>query len=96
LIDPARTDQEGVWTVENLERIMKEYYLSEHTRICTDTPARSHKNTYIKEDVNEWLIQQVLVDPDGHNDWMIDLILDLKRTRAENKPIFRLNRVGLI
>jgi hypothetical protein len=41
-------------------------------------------------------VQQVLVDPDGHNDWMAEFDVDLAASRAANQPVLWLRRIGPI
>jgi hypothetical protein len=43
-----------------------------------------------------WLVQQTLVDPEGHNDWSLDVEIDLAESRKLGKPHLRLLRIGPI
>lgn len=81
--------------VEDLERIMKEYTL-EHGRILTDTDARNPKNTYFgpADDSKRQVIEQILVDQEGHNDWSLTFSLDLQRSRELGLPDLKLTRFG--
>jgi hypothetical protein len=36
----------------------------------------------------------MLVDPDGHNDWVMELTVDLQASRAAGAPVLRLVRLG--
>ena len=40
--------------------------------------------------------QQVLVDPAMHNDWMVELEVDLAASREANQPVLRLLGLGPI
>ncbi len=83
------------WTTEKIEQILKDYYSSEHSRICTDTRARHPKNTLIsQEDSSVWKVQQVLIDPEENNDWGLDFEIPLEDSRRESKPILKLMRIA--
>lgn len=88
----------GEWTVDKLENTMKEYYSEDHTRVCTDTKARDPKFTTMTSDGDEKLykIHQVLVDPDGHNDWSVEFTLDIEKSRSISKPMLQLVQIGSI
>jgi superfamily II RNA helicase len=84
---------EGGWTVERL-RAALEGYLVDHQRICLDPEARNARHTYVKvaDDKKTWTVQQVLVDPEGHNDWMAEFTVDLGESRRLGEPVMRLGR----
>jgi hypothetical protein len=42
------------------------------------------------EDKKSWKVEQVLVDPDGHNDWVAEFAVDLIASRAAEEPVLRL------
>ena len=92
----------GEWTSESLQKVVREYLESGHSRICTDSKARFPKNTTIRptqetDRQGEWLrVQQVLVDPDGHNDWMAEFMIDLEKSRPEGKLSLSLNQIAQI
>ncbi len=79
------------WTGEELCNTAEEYFL-EHERITLDPEARNHKHTYITQDddLGVWTIQQVLVDPQGLNDWQVTFTVDKTLAREEGKPILTL------
>ena len=92
------TDGEGQpWTAARLERRTLDY-LKDHERILLDNEARNLRHTYIKpsEDKKTWLAQQTLVDPEEHNDWSLDLLVDLSQSRALGKPHLQLLKFGPI
>ena len=73
-------------------------YHKDHERLLLDNEARNLRHTYIKpsEDKSTWQLQQTLVDPEGHNDWSLDLGVDLNQSRALGKPHLQLLRLGPI
>ena len=83
------------WTAERLRQAVEAYYV-EHERICLDPNARNQRHTYIipSEDKTHWRVQQVLVDPAEHNDWIAEFHVDLAQSRAMKEPASRLSRIG--
>jgi hypothetical protein len=88
-------DSEDTWVEEKLRQKVEEYYAI-HERICLDPGARNLRHTYVipSEDKKLWRVQQVLVDPDEHNDWVIEFEVDLARAKAEGEMNLRLVKVG--
>lgn len=82
----VRTDE----TVDSLEATMKTYY-ADHGRIMTDPKARAPQNTIITK---EWLVTQILHDPEGHNDWSISLEVDLDASKMTGQAALRLARIA--
>lgn len=92
----APEDADGLaWTVERL-RVVTDQYHVEHKRLCLDPEARNIRHTYVipAEDMSSWRVQQMLVDPEGHNDWVAEFEVDLARSRAANEPVLRLRKLG--
>jgi hypothetical protein len=91
-------DSDGqAWSGPRLERAMVDYH-REHERLLLDNEARNLRHTYVKpaEDKQSWLVQQTLVDPEGHNDWSLDVRVDLGESRQLGKPHLKLLRLGQI
>ena len=83
------------WTAERLKQALEEYY-AEHERICLDPNARNARHTYVlpAEDKQTWRVQQMLVDPEEHNDWVAEFEVDLGKSREGSEPVLRLVRLG--
>ncbi|CAN5910269.1 DEAD/DEAH box helicase [soil metagenome] len=83
------------WTEETLAAAMDPYY-DEHERISLDNEARNGRHTYVEasEDGKTWRVCQVLVDPEGLNDWQVEFAVDLAQAREEGKPSLVLVKVG--
>jgi superfamily II RNA helicase len=83
------------WTPERLQQALEAYHL-EHERICLDPNARNARHTYVvpSEDKKTWRVQQMLVDPEEHNDWVAEFEVDLAESRKSNEPGLRLRRIG--
>ena len=83
------------WTPERL-REAREAYRLDHSPARLDPEARNLRHTRVEpsEDGSRWTVQQTLVDPDGHNDWILEVEADLAASRAAGEPVLRLRRIG--
>lgn len=89
-------DLEGQpWSPARLEVIMDAYY-AEHQSLCLDPNARNLRHTYVipSEDKRSWRVQQMLVDPEEHNDWVAEFEVDLAASRTAGQPALHLRRLG--
>jgi len=86
---------EPPWTAERLREAM-EHYLHEHEQLLLTPEARNLRHTYVtpSEDGRRWRVQQMLVDPDGHNDWVAEFEVNLVASRHAGQPVLRLRRLG--
>ena len=92
------TDANGeTWTAPKLERLYLDY-LKDNERILLDNEARNQRHTYIKpaDDKKTWLVHQTLVDPESHNDWSLDIQIDLPKSRDLGRPHLQFLRLGAI
>jgi superfamily II DNA or RNA helicase len=92
------TDSEGnAWTAGRLAQLMESYHGS-HQHLCLDPEARNIRHTYVtpSEDKKTWRVQQMLVDPEGHNDWVAEFEVDLAASRQAGEPVLRLRRIGAL
>ena len=85
------------WSPERLAAIMPAY-LEEHERLCFDPEARNIRHTYVRpaEDGQSWNVQQMLVDPEAHNDRVAEFEVHLPQCREQGEPVLHLVRVGLL
>ncbi len=83
------------WNAERLAPALEAYY-AEHERICLDPNARNLRHTYLlpSPDKRTWLVQQMLIDPDEHNDWVAEFEVDLAASRTAVEPVLMLRRLG--
>ncbi len=91
---PDREDQP--WTQERFEALAKAYS-EEHSGILTTPQARATEHTTIDrsgENEGTWRLTQILVDPEGLNDWTAEFEVLLERSRQEQKPVFRILAIG--
>ena len=94
-IDTPSDGNDEPWTAARL-RAAREAYLVEHAGLRLDPEARNLRHTYVtpSDDRVSWRVQQMLVDPDGHNDWVVELDVDLQASREAGAPVLRLVRLG--
>jgi superfamily II RNA helicase len=94
--DGAPPDGEP-WTPDSLAAALEPYFAA-HERLRFDPDARNGRHTQVtrSEDGKTWRVSQVLVDPDGHNDWHAEFSVDLARAREDGRPTLRLLGVGPI
>jgi superfamily II RNA helicase len=94
LNSPNDADEQP-WTAERL-RAALEAYEADHDLLCLDPNARNARHTYVvpAEDKTTWRVQQMLVDPEGDNDWVAEFAVDLAQARATREPFLQLRRIG--
>jgi hypothetical protein len=93
---PAGAD-DGIWTVERLRSLLDEYR-TDHEGVRFDPEARNRRHTQVHSAAagGVWRIEQVLVDPEMHNDWMAVLDLDVEASRAAAQPVLWLRALSPI
>ncbi|MGA2245415.1 MAG: DUF3516 domain-containing protein [Verrucomicrobiota bacterium] len=94
LNSPADADGQP-WTPDHLRAAFDQYH-GEHQHLCLDPNARNIRHTYVlpAEDKKSWRVQQMLVDPEEHNDWVAEFDFDLAESRKLGEPYMRLRRLG--
>jgi hypothetical protein len=95
LLNPAPDAEGPPWTAERLHQMLDAYH-AEHERICLDPEARNTRHTYAtpSEDKQTWRIQQMLVDPEAHNDWVAEFEVPLALSREKGEAVIQLRRIG--
>ena len=75
-----------------------EAFRVEHDGLRLDPEARNLRHTYVvrPEDGANWRVQQMLVDPEEHNDWVAEFEVDLDASKDANRPVLRLVRLGIL
>jgi len=92
----ASVDAEGApWTAARL-RAAREAHRGEHGGLRLDPEARNlrHTSVEVAADGSSWRVQQMLVDTEGHNDWVAELDVELAASRAAGEPVVQLLRLG--
>lgn len=81
------------WKPAELEAALAPFF-EEHAVIRLDPEARSPKNTIITEGPAAWEVKQVVTDPEEDNDWVLECVIDLDRSRESARPVITLERIG--
>jgi hypothetical protein len=95
-LDLAAADSDGnAWTPDRLKAATEAYYAS-HGQLLLTPEARNRRHTYVTpaEDKLSWRVQQMLVDPEGHNDWVAEFAVDLPVSRERGALVMGLVRLG--
>jgi hypothetical protein len=90
---PVQPDA-GVWTAERLRSALEDYRV-DHEGVRLDPEARNIRHTYVIaiEDGRAWRVEQVLVDAEQHNDWMVECEVDLQASREADRPVLWLRGI---
>jgi len=88
---------EQPWDADRLKAALEEYRI-EHPYLRFDPEARNLRHTHVTRTSNgrRWRVQQVLVDPELHNDWMGGFDVDLDASRDAGRPLLHLVSLGPI
>lgn len=83
------------WTAARLQQALDAFH-ADHERICLEPEARNARHTYVvpSEDKKFWRVQQMLVDPEAHNEWVAEFDVDLGESKKLGEPFLRLRRIG--
>ena len=65
-------------------------YFETHAAIRLDPEARNRRWTFIDEGEQEWVVEQVLVDPEERNDWSLRFAVDLPASDEAGEIVMRL------
>jgi hypothetical protein len=92
----APADADGApWTAERL-KAAREAHRAEHGGLRLDPEARNLRHTHVEPSADRalWRVQQMLVDAEGLNDWVMELDVDLGASREVGEPVLKLLRLG--
>ena len=80
-------------TPDELESIMKEYFV-DHQRVVLDQRARSAHFTKLNQmSESKWQVEQIVCDPEAHNDWAILVEAHLNEPNGLKGPTLKLIRL---
>jgi hypothetical protein len=96
-LDALEDGEEQAWTPDRLGQAWT-LYLQGHEHLLFDPEARNLRHTHVKQaDTGPyWLVDQMLVDPEGHNDWAASFKVDLALSRERNEPVIQLLRISAV
>jgi hypothetical protein len=85
---------EDPWPPERLESALRPFF-AEHATIRVDAGARAPAATKIKPSTDgaTWRVEQTLFDPEGDDDWFLDVAIDLAASREASRPVLTLIRL---
>ena len=92
----AKDGEEDAWTQERLKALVT-CYLTTHRGPRLDPEGRNSRHTYIQlkaEDPGILRVQQMLVDSEEDNDWVVEFEVDLQASRETSQPVMGLMRLG--
>ncbi|HUT77746.1 MAG TPA: DUF3516 domain-containing protein, partial [Polyangia bacterium] len=88
-------DPEDPWPSERFAGALEPYF-TEHGAIDVTPKARLPHNTVIRElEHRLWEVHQKLIDPEGDEDWGLELVVDLRSPRDESGALIELRRIGV-
>lgn len=84
-----------LWSVEKLKTLLDSYRL-EHKGIRLDAQARNSRHTYVSTspENKNWQVQQMLVDEEENNDWVLGFNVDIGKSREAAEPVLVLRKFG--
>jgi len=93
--DPERAQDElEPWTPERFDAALAPFY-AEHQALVFDHKARNAQLTLLDEQHKGlWRVRQVLVDDEEHNDWYLEVRVDLRDGREPEGPLIQLVEIG--
>ncbi|MEW5983762.1 MAG: DUF3516 domain-containing protein [Acidobacteriota bacterium] len=94
-LDSPRDGDGLLWSLDRLKEAWEAYRV-EHVSLRFDPEARNLRHTYITPNAERqtWEIQQMLVDPDMHNDWVVEFTVDLAASRERGDLVIALRGLG--
>ena len=70
-------------------------FFAEHASLSVGQAARAPAHTRVEPgERGVWTVAQVLCDVDDANDWVVEGVVDLERSREEGRPVVWLKRIG--
>jgi hypothetical protein len=87
--------EEAAWTADRL-KTAREAHRIEHKGVRLDPEARNTRHTHVKpsEDGLSWRVQQMIIDTEALNDWMVEVEVDVAASRAAEEPVTKLTSLG--
>ena len=82
----------GRWRPSELEAVAEDYF-AEHGEVRLDADARSAAHLVVDRRADEWLVAQILADPDDTREWRIEGRVDLEASREANGPVVELSAI---
>lgn len=91
LSDTLRTTTRR-WDHDELEAAFGPYF-DEHELVPTDAVARCAGYFSAVEHDDRWNVTQVVADPAGHDEWRLQVTVDIEASRTEDRPVMQLDAI---
>ena len=90
----VRADAEDPWTAERFEQAMAGFH-AEYDKVVFTHDARRRRHTRLVETgPRQWTVTQVLLDPEGDNQWFFEGVVDLRNPKHFEGPLVALTYLG--
>ena len=90
----VRADAEDPWTAERFEQAMVDFHV-EYDKVVFTHDARRRRHTRLVETgPRQWTVTQVLLDPEGDNQWFFEGVVDLRNPKHFEGPLVALTYLG--
>jgi hypothetical protein len=89
------SDSDGIpWTKDRISTLIDPYFDS-HERIRLDPEARSAKHSHLSEPgLRLRICEQILVDPEEHNDWSLRFSINLDECDRQQRPVLVMENIA--
>jgi hypothetical protein len=92
--DWLRQNPDDPWDAARLDAALAPF-LEDYGRLVFEPRTRKRAHTLLRQvGARQWDVVQVLVDPEGHNEWHLAGRVDLAGERDPEGPLVRLHHVG--
>ena len=81
------------WTAERFAEALAPYW-AEYDAIGIGPDARSGAQSQLERGETEWLLTQILLDPDEHRSWHLRFRIELEASREAGAPVLALQSIG--
>jgi hypothetical protein len=84
--------EEARWNAATLEQVFAGYW-EEYDQLRTDPVARNPRYLEVQKQPTDWQLRQILVDPEHHLAWSLQIRVDLPASQAAGEPMLQLVEV---
>ncbi|SES43552.1 Helicase conserved C-terminal domain-containing protein [Pedococcus cremeus] len=92
-IDLGELDAAAGWDADRWQEAIEDYF-SEYDSIGTGSDARGPALLQITREPGQWLVRQVIDDPEGDHDWAITAVVDLEASGATGEAAVAITDFG--
>jgi hypothetical protein len=92
-IDLGELDAAAGWDADRWQEAIEDYF-SEYDSIGIGPEARGPALLQITKEPGQWLVRQVIDDPEGDHDWAITAVVDLEASDATGEAAVTVTGFG--